>query len=302
MLARLGEWLLAGGWIFLGDPAAGEIRAWSGRAALAPVVIEQLQGLRALGFDRERGLWIAHGAGGEELVRGTLAFGFPAPRLYALQRVVLPGPVRALAPLEDAGCVAWLESGELVRVRAAAQGLLLEERAAWPALGALASDGRAAVLAAREDGALFLLEAERLAFPAARGVAPSGVAIERITWCAARGHWLVIESGGGTLRCLAASGEEVLRVPLPFPASAAAGSRSRLWVASSSENFVASLALCATPLAWRAEEVPPGDLRELFVRGGRVAAVGSTRFAWRTRHAWLARAGGPGLLAVERSR
>jgi hypothetical protein len=94
----------------------------------------------------------------------------------------------------------------------------------------------------------------------------------------------------------------VLRVPLPFPASTAAGTRTRLWVASSSENFVASLALGATPLAWRAEEVPPGDLRELFARGARVAAVGSTRFSWRTRHAWLARAGGPGLLAVERPR
>jgi hypothetical protein len=293
------EWLFAATWIFVGDPAAGEIRAWSGRSSAAPRVLGEITELRALAVDRARGLWFAHGSHGVSIARARLAAAPLAPRVVALQRATLDRPIRALAAGAGSACVALLEDESLVRARAAEAGLAIEERAAWPPIAALASDAHGELLTACGDGSLHRLDAGHLAFASAQRVAPPGPPIEAVGWCAVREAWLVVESGGGTLRCLDREGAERLRVALPFPAIAATGTRSRLWIASANENFVASIDLGAAVPHWRPEEVPPGDLRAIFAHGSRVAAVGSTRWSWRARGAWLARAGGPGLLAVE---
>ncbi|MBK9384717.1 MAG: hypothetical protein IPN34_07880 [Planctomycetes bacterium] len=298
----MGELLLATAWVFLGDPSRGEVRVWSGSSASAPRVLEGLVELRALGADRERGVWVAHGAHGREIVRAELVPALLAPRVARVQRLALASGVRALAAGSGPSCVALVESGALVLVRASARGLELGAEEAWPPLHAVAADARGALLLSDVDGGLYRAESSDLRFASAVRVAAPGVPIEAIAWCSARSAWLAVESGAGHLRCLAPDGSERLRLALPFPAIAAAGSSSRLWVASASENFVASIDLAAGIPRWRAEEVPPGDLGHVFARGSRLVAVGSTRWSWRRRGAWLAGAGGPGLLAVERPR
>ncbi len=299
MFSYFGEWLLATAWVFLGDPTSGEIRAWSGTSSAAPRVLTGLVDLRALGADRARGLWVAHGSPARSLARAEIARTPWGPRAVRVQRLELALPIRALATGAGASCVALLESGALALVRAEERGLAVAGEEAWPPLQALASDARGALLLASEDGALHRVDAGDLRFAAARRVAAPGAPIEALAWCEARACWLAVESGGAALRCLDRAGAEHLRLVLPFPALAATGTSSRLWVASASENFVASVDLGSAQPLWRAEEVPPGDLRALFARGSRVVAIGSTRWAWRRRGAWLAAAGGPGLCAVE---
>lgn len=299
MLGWVCECVLASTWIFLGDPTAGTLMQWSGQRGETTVLWEGLVGLRALAADRERGVWFAHGAEGDLLSRGvTRGRGrgrLPLPTVTVMH----DHPIRAVVPGPRASAVVLVGESRLARVRAADADdvLQVEELAAWPSLLAIASDARGALLVAQTDGALYLLEGEAIDPRVARLIAPPGAGIEGVLWNRAQRAWFVLEESGKRLRWLEQDGHERLRIVLPFPARYVDASKRRFWIASMNENFVASIAVASLTAAWVPEEVPPGDLSAVLVRGGRVAAIGSTRWSWRVGGVWHARAGGPGLIA-----